>query len=84
MLTQVRKIGNSKGAVIPAQLLKTLDIKLGDSLDIEAENGCLVIKPVKPKKQYSLKELLAKCDGSAPMPQELSDWDNTEAVGNEV
>lgn len=83
METTLRTIGNSKGAVIPVQLLKELGLKVGDKLEVIAENGRLVITPKKQKK-YSLDDLLAKCDESAPMPQELIDWDNAESVGNEV
>lgn len=84
MQTQIRKIGNSKGAVIPAQILKQLDIKEGDHLNINTDNGCIVIKPVTQKKKYQLADLLAKCDDSAPMPEALVEWDNAEPVGNEV
>ncbi|NQZ11726.1 MAG: AbrB/MazE/SpoVT family DNA-binding domain-containing protein [Algicola sp.] len=84
METSLRSIGNSKGAVIPAQLLKELNINVGDKLDARAENGALIItlKHVKPK--YLLDELLAKCDESAPMPQTLVDWDNAQPVGEEL
>ncbi|MBF4370483.1 addiction module antitoxin, partial [Vibrio anguillarum] len=27
---------------------------------------------------------LAKCDESAPMPDELIEWDNIQPVGNEI
>ena len=82
METTLRTIGNSKGAVIPVQLLKELGLKVGDKLEAIAENGRLVITPKKQKK-YSLDDLLARCDENAPMPQELIDWDNAEPVGNE-
>ena len=32
--------------------------------------------PDKKKTKYTLTELLEKCDESAPMPQELVDWEN--------
>ncbi|MEE9338494.1 MAG: hypothetical protein V3U87_10465 [Methylococcaceae bacterium] len=32
--------------------------------------------PAKKKTKYTLTELLKKCDESAPMPQELLDWEN--------
>lgn len=84
METTLRSIGNSKGAVIPAQLLKELGMNLGDKLDAKAENGSLVItaKSVKPK--YTLAELLSQCDESAPMPETLIEWDSAEPVGNEL
>ena len=36
-----------------------------------------------PEIEYELDELLAKCDGSAPMPQELVEWDHSQPVGDE-
>jgi antitoxin ChpS len=84
METSLRSIGNSKGAVIPAQLLKELNISVGDKLDAKAENGTLVITPKSLKPKYTLAELLAQCDDSAPMPEILAEWDNTQPVGNEL
>ena len=83
MQTLVRKIGNSTGMIIPAAIIKKLDLKEGDRVDIQDENGRIIIVPTKSKPKYSLTELLAKCDESAPMPQELLDWDNTQEEGNE-
>ena len=83
MQTVVRKIGNSAGTIIPAALLKKLNLKEGDLVDIRDDEGRIVIVPNRIKPKYTLTELLAKCDESAPMPQELIDWDNTPEVGNE-
>ena len=84
METSLRNIGNSKGAVIPAQLLKELNIHVGDKLDVRAENGSIIITPKSIKPKYTLEQLLAKCDESAPMPEELTEWDNSPSVGNEL
>lgn len=84
METTLRNIGNSKGAVIPAQLLKELDMNLGDKLDARAENGSLVLTPKSVKPKYTLAELLAQCDESAPMPETLVEWDSAQPVGNEL
>ena len=84
METSLRSIGNSKGAVIPAQLLKELNISVGDKLDAKAENGTLVITPKSLKPKYTLNELLAKCDENAPMPETLVEWDSAQPVGNEL
>lgn len=83
MKTALRSIGNSKGAVIPAQLLKELGLKVGDQLDAKTEGGRLVMTPVS-KPRYSLDELLAKCDKTAPMPKELTEWDGMGSVGAEL
>ena len=83
METSVRSIGNSKGAVIPAQLLKALNLEVGDKLDARAENGVLIITPKRTKPKYHLDELLAKCDETAPMPEPLEEWDRSQPVGEE-
>lgn len=84
MLTQVRKIGNSAGTIIPAPLLKELKLREGDSIDVSVEDNCIVIKPVNAKPKYTLDELLTKCDTQAPKDKELDDWEKTTPLGNEI
>ena len=81
METRIRKIGNSTGAIIPAAILRKLNLREGDQLSIEEENGKIILMTEKPK--YSLKTLLAKCDPAAPMSDDLVEWDNAPATGNE-
>lgn len=83
MKIQLRKIGNSVGQIIPANLLQELDLQVGDTLDLSVLNGQLVAKPLKQRPRYTLDELLAKCDENAPLHSALDDWDNLEAVGLE-
>ena len=83
MQTLVRKIGNSTGTIIPAAILKKLNLKEGDRVDIQDDEGRIVIVPNRIKPKFTLTELWAKCDESALMPQELIDWDNTSEAGNE-
>lgn len=78
----IRKIGNSKGVVIPTQLLEQLNLNVGDKADLTTKNGRLIITP-KGKSKYSLAELIAKCDQNAAMPQELIDWEAAAPFGNE-
>ncbi len=82
MKTLVRNIGNSKGAVLPAQLLKALKIKTGDQLEILEENGRIILVPKGPK--YTLDELIAQCDPSAAIPSEIEEWDQVKPVGQEI
>lgn len=83
MQTLVRKIGNSTGMIIPANILKKYSLSVGDQLDIQDDNGRIVIVPIQTKPKYTLTQLLSKCDETAPMFQELIDWDKTPEVGNE-
>jgi len=82
MKTVVRNIGNSKGVVIPSQLLKTLKIEAGDQLEISEENGRIILVPSGPN--YTLEELIAQCNPEAPMPSEIEEWDQVEPVGQEI
>lgn len=66
MLTHLRKIGNSRGIIIPAALLAAC--KMGDEVDIYLEGKNLVIAPAPPPrtgwfenyKQEADPELLAE------------------------
>jgi len=57
MHTKLKKIGNSKGIIIPAGILKVFGLKEHDPLDIEVHNNELVIKKVKAFNPTSLEEL---------------------------
>jgi antitoxin MazE len=42
----VRKMGNSSGVIIPKPLLVEIGAKAGDDVDIQAEDGRIVIVPI--------------------------------------
>ena len=84
METVLRKIDNSQGIILPDELIKELGFQLGDKLDMTVVEGKLVIALTEKRKKYTLAALLAKCDTSAPMPQELTAWDSSPTVGNEA
>ena len=83
MLVQVRKIGNSSGVIIPAKQLKKLSLSNGDEVLLEEQDGKLVLTKHQSKPQYTLDELIAKCDPNAPVSPELQEWDQAPAAGNE-
>ncbi len=84
MLTQVRKIGNSAGTIIPAPVLKELKLREGDSIDVSVGDNCIIIKAATAKPKYSLEDLLKKCNPKAPKNKELDTWEKTKPVGNEI
>ena len=47
MLTSIRQIGNSRGLLIPAAFLASCQIE--DQVDLQLQDGQIVIKPVKRK-----------------------------------
>ena len=78
MEARLQKWGNSVGIRIPSSILKSLDLKTDDLLEIVEEEDKIVISKSK-KKKISLKELFDKYDGSASKDFE---WD--EARGKEI
>ncbi|TDO08645.1 MULTISPECIES: AbrB/MazE/SpoVT family DNA-binding domain-containing protein [Halomonas] len=50
MRTHLRKIGNSKGVLIPAAMLAELGIR--DEVDIHLEGQRLVVEPVKKPRSH--------------------------------
>ncbi|PID65454.1 MAG: addiction module antitoxin [Gammaproteobacteria bacterium] len=83
MKIQLRRVGNSVGQIIPASILRTLDLRVGDELELSIVNGQLIATPVKVKAQYTLDELLAKCNENAPVTEEVKAWENMQPVGLE-
>lgn len=49
MLTTIRKVGNSRGVLIPAAFLASCQIE--DQVDMQLQDGQIVIKPVKRKQR---------------------------------
>ena len=84
MKTQIRKIGNSLGSIIPAPLVRQLAWVEGAEIDVQVKDGAIVLTPLKPDSKqlpFSEAELLdgieafnAHADELAtPLPTE---WDN--------
>lgn len=84
MKTAIRKFGNSRGAIIPAALLRELNLNENDQLSIKAENGRIVLEPFS-KVEYSLDELLAQCEpGVMALDEQDKAWLNDSPIGKEV
>ncbi|MDP1636056.1 MAG: AbrB/MazE/SpoVT family DNA-binding domain-containing protein [Gallionellaceae bacterium] len=83
METAIRKLGNSAGIILPAALLRSLKCEVGQTIEIEVEDGRLVVTPVR-RKRYTAAELNSQCNRRAPMPEDLVAWDNAPDVGSEA
>lgn len=81
-LTLIR-FGNSVGLTIPRAMCEHLGLRAGQAVDAQERSGKLVIAP-KAGRKYRLADMLAACDATAPLPQDLADWDNAAPVGNEL
>ena len=82
MELQIRKWGNSAAVLLPTTMLEQLHAKIGDSLKVDFNGQKAAVEVAKPK--YSLKDLLAQCDMTAPKPDDLADWEHMRAIGNEA
>lgn len=85
MNVTLRKYGNSTVAVMPPMVLKALKLSAGQAMTLDTtDDGKIVLSKVSQPTKYTLEELLAQCDLSAPQPEELREWDNIRPVGNEI
>ena len=66
MAQTIINIGNSQGVILPKEILDTLNIKKGDPVEIELENGVVIKiskKGQKPVKAEVSPQLLEWLDG---------------------
>lgn len=79
MEARLQKWGNSDGIRIPSTILKSLNLKTNDKVDLNYENDKIIITKPK-KKKISLEEMFAKYNGEN-LAKEFS-WD--EPKGKEI
>jgi antitoxin MazE len=75
MKTNIRKIGNSLGNIIPAAFIRELELEEGREVDITSENGKIIIAPIDTRKKYlpfSEAELLASLTAHTAHADELA------------
>ncbi len=61
MVTKIQKWGNSQGLRLGKQVLEDARIAVGDSVDVAARDGVIVIAPVKRMRgKRSLQELVSR------------------------
>ncbi|OAI17855.1 antitoxin [Methylomonas koyamae] len=81
--TNLRKVGGSVMLAVPPALLEQLHLQAGSTVCLVIDHGRLVVE-LSPKPHYTLAELLANSDYSAPLSEEEREWLDTPAVGNEL
>jgi antitoxin MazE len=47
MKSQIRKMGNSQGVIIPKPLLEEVGVRAGDPVELKVKKGRLVIAPLR-------------------------------------
>ena len=68
---------------IPKPMLDALDLAPDAAVGLSVKAGKLVVDP-RPRRRYSLDELLAQCDPSAPHSKVDRDWLKSPPVGREL
>ncbi len=81
--TSLRKVGGSVMLAVPPVLLNLLQLKAGEIVGVDVEDGRLVVEP-RPKPRYTLEELLAASDYTQPQPPEEREWVDATAAGGEI
>ena len=81
--TNLRKVGGSVMLAVPPVLLNLLQLKAGATVDVDVDNGRLIVEP-KQRPHYTLDELLAQSDYSVAMPPEDREWLDAPPVGREL
>ncbi len=81
--TNLRKVGGSVMLAVPPALLDLLRLGAGARVDIGVEGGRLIVVP-RTRPSYSLEELLAQCDETAPDDDADRAWLDARPVGNEL
>lgn len=84
MEVKVQQWGNSAAIRLPATVLKLMNLVSGDALKLDVSAEVMTLKPAKAKPHYSLAELMAQCDLSAPEPADMAAWNAMSAVGREA
>ncbi len=79
----LRKVGGSVMLAVPPAILEMVRLTSGSTVTIAVESGRLIIEP-EPRTRYSLQELLAQCDPSAPLSDEGGGWTASAPVGKEL
>ncbi len=81
MIAKIQKWGNSQGLRIPKEALSVAHFVTGDALEIEAVEGCIVLKPTKKiQKKYRIQDLFK--NASKKNPAKELNWG--KATGKEV
>ena len=79
----LRKVGGSVMLAVPPAILEMLRMESGSSVSMAVESGRLIIEP-NVREKYSLEELVAQCDASAPLSPGDGVWTGAGATGGEL
>lgn len=79
----LRRVGGSTMLAVPTAFLEQLQIKAGSTVNMEVDNGRLVIEPEKKRRRYTLDELLANYTPVETIEEDRI-WFDSPPVGKEL
>lgn len=79
----LRSVGGSVVMAIPKRILDLVRLSAGSRVEIDVQDGRLIVIPQR-KKRYTLAELLAASDYSQPQPPEEREWVDAPTAGREL
>jgi antitoxin ChpS len=83
LTTKLRKVGGSVMMAVPPAVLDMLRLKADATVALAVEGERLIVEsPQKPR--YTLAELLAQCEPSAPKSKQDREWLNSTRAGREL
>jgi antitoxin MazE len=79
MKANIINIGNSQGIIIPSMLLRKLNLSFKSSVQLEVENGSIIIKPA-PRQGWETAalEMHAAEDDKPLLADSMTDFDKEE------
>lgn len=80
----LRQVGGSVMVAIPPAVLHQLSLAPRASLEIEVEDGRIVLAPASGRARHTLSQLLAECDTTAPPIAADPAWTDAAPVGGEL
>jgi antitoxin MazE len=80
----IKKWGNSLATRIPKAIASMINLQNNQKINIETENGKIIITPLDDKKIYTMDELLSQSTPeSVKLDEDDKNWLNAEPVGKE-
>ena len=78
----LKKMGNSTALILPPPVLRDLGLAAGHALTLETTADRRLV--LTPRRKYTLDEMIAACDLSAPPPADIAAWDALKPEGGEA
>ncbi len=77
---QGRRVADARRSAVLRDLL---DLQAGAIVGVSIDDGRLVVEP-RPRRRYTLDELLAECDATAGPAHDEGSWLDAPPVGDEL